>query len=178
MTDEFYAKLRKPHRRRADRPLWFSIAFVAVLMALILGPLVYMVWYTFHWRDYISDISASTTQAYRLGSLEGTVEGEPVSVTGEHMYALYNRLTKRMGKLYREAPEEEPRIALRYSNGATLEVWEIKLEEDAIVAGKREYCVLWRYTSADGKVWVYDNNLDLYRNIWILVCPAQNQPPE
>lgn len=182
MTDEMLAKLRAPTSRHADRPLWLSIAFVAVVSAAILLPMVYMVWYTFHWRDYISAISASTTQAYRFGSLEGTVEGSEVQVTGEHMYALYDRMTGHMGKLYRNAPDEAPRIALQYSDGAALEVWEVKIAQDTAVevgqpdGSRRQYGVLWRFTSAEGEVWIYDTDKELYRNIWILVAPQQNAP--
>lgn len=181
MTEEMLAKIRPPSARYTDRPLWLSICLVAAISAAILLPMVYMVWYTFHWRDYISAISASTSQAYRFGSLEGTVEGNPVQVTGPHMYALYDRLTAHMGKLYRHAPEEAPRIDLQYSSGATLEIWEVSLDEDDAVAigqadsGGRKYHLLWRFTSAEGEVWIYDTDKDLYRNVWILVAPQQNQ---
>ena len=182
MTDEMYAKLQQPRTRYTDRPLWFSIGLVVAITAAILLPLIYMMWYTFHWRDYMSAISASTTYTYRFHSgLAGTVEDKPTLVTDQHMYQLYDLLTEHMSKLYWDAPQEEPLIFLTYGDGATLEVWEIELEKDpAISAGytnslKRKYGVFWRFTSAEGEVWMYDSDLHSYRNVWILVTPSQNQ---
>ena len=181
MTDEMLAKLRPPRTRNTDRPLWLSLGLVVVLSAAIILPMVYTVWYTFHWRDFVSSISASTAYSYRNGGLQGTVDGQPTDVTGPHMYRLYDLLTEHMSKLYRNAPDEPAPIVLRYANGATLEVWEILLEDPDLPdgfgnSGKPKYGVFWRFTSSEGEVWMYDTDLQRYRNVWILVAPSQNQP--
>ncbi len=182
MTDEMYAKLQQPKPPRSDRPLWISLILVTVISAAILLPMIYMMWYTFHWRDFLSAISSSTTYSYRYHTgLQGTVEDELTTVTDQHMYQLYELLTEHMSKLHHKAPEEDPLIFLTYGDGATLEIWEITLEADpAGSAGyqgslKQEYGVFWRFTTSDGEVWMYDTDLQSYRNVWILTAPSQNR---
>ena len=50
------------------------------------------------------------------------------------------------------------------------------LPDGFIDSGRSEYGVFWRFTSAEGEVWMYDTDLQRYHNVWILVTPAQNQP--
>lgn len=180
MTDEMYAKLRKPGTTaRRDHPLGWSLVLAAAIALAVILPLCYMVWYGFHWHAHTAAVSESTKHAYYFGGVQGTVEGEAVTLTVEHTYDLYETLTERMSKLHQQEPADTPAICLVYGDGATLEIWEVALEEtDAVKNGyggtQKQYGVFWRFTSYKGQVWMYDTDQLSYRDLWLLCSPAQN----
>lgn len=182
MTDEMYAKLRKPSQTpRRDRPLWRSVLFAAVLSLLLILPVGYAAWYGFHWHAHTAAVSESTKHAYYFGGLQGTVDGQPVTLTADHTYDLYEILTRSMSKLQREAPAAEPDIRLEYGDGAMLEVWQVTLDEaDAVKNGyggtRKTEGVFWRFTNYEGRVWMYDTDKLRYHDLWIVAAPQQNQP--
>lgn len=154
MTDEMYARLRQPRQRRNYKiPAALCICFV--ILAAVIGLVLYAIWYQYHYRAFVSALSRSTVYAYQNDSLWLEAGDHSRSVTNSAVYLPYNKLIQQPGKLYRTAPDREPDMRLDYGDGAVLLLWAVDLEEGA----RRATGVFWQFTTADGESWLYDTDL-------------------
>lgn len=154
MTDEMYARLRQPRQRKNYRiPMALCLCFVIV--ASVVGLILYAAWYQYHYRAFVSALSRSTVYAYQNDSLWLEAGDRSQAITNSAVYLPYNTLIQQPGKLYRAAPERAPDMRLDYGDGAVLLLWAVELEEGA----RRETGVFWQFTAADGECWLYDTDL-------------------
>ena len=144
--------LSKP--RRISKTALIAICFCV----LFFGGMLYLIGSALHlqttYRNFIYALSDSTVYCYENNCLRAELEGDTVRVTGENAYAVYFLFTKKPGKPRVVAPQEDPHLILDYGDGATLECWSYKMEGSA----RRTYGIFWRFTSAEGKVFLFDTD--------------------
>lgn len=105
-------------------------------------------------KSFVYELSVATVYATENNSLKATQDGKEIRVEHHNAFSIFAQFTKKRAKPQRKAPEENPSLTLDYGNGATLECWEVRLEETAA----RKHGVFWRFTAPDGKIWMYDSD--------------------
>lgn len=153
-----------------------SILKLLIPCLLILLPIAFGIAagirHQFRYRNFLYALSDATVYCSQNNCLKAEQEDETVRVSEENAYALYFLFTKKQAKPRSSAPQEPPAMVLTYGNGAVMECWRQEMEESA----RRTYGIFWRFTSPEGKVWMFDTD-DL--SISILqrrTALSQNEP--
>lgn len=158
----------------------FSIdsRLMASLIAVILvsAPVVWMILSAvIHQRDlkeFVYELSVATVDSTENNTLKAEQDGDVIRVDYHNAFTVFAQFTKKRAKAQSRPPEGDPELVLTYGNGAVLECWEVRLEEFAA----RKHGVFWRFTSPEGKVWMYDSDafsLQLLKNATVL---SRNEP--
>ena len=160
MYEEVVEKKEKPGKE------WklFSVTTLAVLamvfaIALFVGG--YMYYSSF--RTFAGDFSQTTNVNYRKGGATVTTAEESFALSRENIYYIYNAIINAGRGRLGEAPSREPDAVLEYAFGGKLELWEIKLEDDAKEKHGpynpiREYGLFIRYSGMNGYEYAYDTD--------------------
>lgn len=162
----------KPKARRFDVPIVIAILICVALAAPILALIVRSLSYQLSFRSFTAAISDATVYCYEQDSLRAELTEDTVRVGGDNAYLLYALFTDSPAKPRRTVPSEEPDVHLNYGNGATLDCWQVRLEESA----DRWYGVLWRFTDPEGKRWTYDTDDFGLQDVQRLVSMSRNEP--
>lgn len=165
-------KAAKPKSRRFDVPIVIAILICVALATPILALIVRSLSYQLNFRSFTAAISDATVYCYENDSLGAELTEDAVRVSGENAYLLYALFTDSPAKPRRSVPKETPAVHLDYGNGATLDCWQVRLEENA----DRWYGVLWHFTDPEGKRWTYDTDDFGLQDVQRLVSPSQNEP--
>jgi hypothetical protein len=169
-TTDRFAKLKTPKLKRD-----FLLPTVIVLALIVLvatgAPAVYAGWYQLHYRDFVGSISNSTYYAYQNNCLYALQDGEEVLVTGEHNYLLYGIITEEPGKLLKSVPEREADIVLYYGDGGVLELWNVEL---TYASASSSSGVCWRWTDAEGEIWIYNTDNFTFTTVSLATDLAHN----
>ena len=147
------SKARLPKTRR-DYILFAAILLAVALVAFFCTSIGWFLWRHTQFQDFVSALSDSTTYAYENDCLT-TLEGDtPQPADRDDCYPLYILLSDTQGRGWRKVPEEAPLLTLYYGDGAFLELWPVELKGDT----QRETGILFRFTSSQGKIWMYDTD--------------------
>lgn len=163
---------RSSGKHRIDaQPVIPLLICVAVLL-----PFLILVGYAMgqqsQYREFVYALSESTVYCYEHHSLRADLEEDSVRVSGENAYDVYFLFTKKRAKPRLTTPDTEPDLTLDYGDGAVLECWRIKMDQKA----RRSYGIFWRFTSAQGDIWMYDtDDLDLSK-LQRVVALDKNEP--
>lgn len=148
-----YPKTRTSKARR-DYILFAAILLAVALVAFCCLSIGWFLWRHTQFQDFIAALSDSTTYAYENDSLT-TLEGDtPQPADREGCYPLYILLSDAQGRQWHNVPEETPLLTLDYGDGSLLELWPVALKGDT----QRETGILFRFTSSQGQVWIYDTD--------------------
>lgn len=136
-----------------------SQLIVSLIVGLLLvAPVVWMIFsalsHSRNLKAFVYELSLATIYATENDSLKATQDGQTIRVEYNNAFSIFAQFTKKRAKPQRKAPEGTPSLTLDYGNGALLECWEIRLEETAV----RKHGVFWRFTSPDGRIWMYDTD--------------------
>ena len=141
-------------RPRRDFILPGAIALALAVVIFFCGSTGWFLWQKTHYQAFVSTLSDSTVYAYQHNTLTGRTAEGLSSLEGETSYQLYTLLSGRQPKPRRQAPQESPLLTLDYGDGSSLEFWPVELEDNT----QRQTGILWRFTSPEGKVWIYDTD--------------------
>lgn len=155
-----------------DKSLLVPLGILALLLGGIAYAIVSSLGYQLSFRDYLYTLSDATVYCYEHHSLRADYEEQSIRVDGDNAYSVYFLFTKNTPKRRYSTPEGAPDLVLDYGNGAVLECWRIRMEESA----RRSYGVFWRFTSPEGKVWMYDTDGVNLPNVLKLVSLKENEP--
>lgn len=101
-----------------------AVVAIVCITALFIGG--YMYYESF--RTFAGEFSQTTSINYRKGSVEVTTAEENFNLSADNIYFLYSCIINAgRGKLG-EAPKRTPDAVLQYKYGATLELWDVGLE--------------------------------------------------
>lgn len=144
----------KTPKPRRDYILFAAITLAVALVAFCCLSIGWFLWRHTQFQDFIAALSDSTTYAYENDCLT-TLEGDtPQPADRDNCYPLYILLSDAQGRGSRSVPAETPLLTLDYGDGALLELWPVALKGDT----QRETGILFRFTSAQGQVWIYDTD--------------------
>lgn len=151
-------------RQRRDRKLPLLIGLAVALMVPIILLIVYSCNYQFVFRDYIADLSESTTYAYRNGGMVVTdTEGARFAVTGDTVYRLYNRLTEAgPGKVQKALPSQGESMLFGFGDGSWMQVWRVPVENSRIDEDEGLFVC---YQNQRGERYLYDTDMVLFHQI-------------
>ncbi|MBR3950150.1 MAG: hypothetical protein IKJ84_05685 [Oscillospiraceae bacterium] len=150
---------------------------LALLCAALLLPIVLLVgsgmYHQYRYRTFLYALSDATVYCSQNDSLcARQEEAQPLRVTEENAYALYFLFTKKQAKPRYTAPEGSPQLVLDYGSGAVMECWRCKMEESA----RRSYGIFFRFTSPEGKVWMFDTDDLSLSTLQQRLLPEENAP--
>lgn len=150
--------LYDPVRRTAPRKkkgiyLWLCLALSVLLLAAVIIPIAWGAWYQRQFYGFVSDLSESTTYAYRQGRLNATWQGEEKVVTGG-IYGPYRVLSAAgKGQPTSSLPDSPPDVFLDYGDGSTLSFWVTEVNPTQELA--RTEGLLVHYVNQSGEPFTY-----------------------
>lgn len=158
-------------RRTADRsgpknrPLVIVLAICLVATAVLAG----MVWqacrYQVLCRNFVSDLSNSTTYAYEHNSLTITMDGQTYPAARENIHRIYSRIANAGPGRPGKAPTSAPDASLEYGDGSFMDLWTVKMEKSS---ADREYGLFIHYVDQAGETYAYDSD-----RLELLVLPIE-----
>lgn len=151
----------RPGRAPNEKKLALSVLVAVVLLGAVVASFGYIFWYQLRFRAFWSDLSNSTVYAYEQGGASASLHGAAALVQGQDLYDVYTVVVGAgTGKLQGSVPQAGPDIALDYGDGSLLELWEAPVEN-----GIRSIGVLLRYTSQQGKTFIFDTDQFTIREV-------------
>lgn len=139
---------------RGNSQLAASLIAVVLLVVPVLCLILSALNYGRNLKTFVYELSVATIYATEHNTLKATQSGDEIRVEHHNAFTIFAQFTKKRAKPRRKIPEAAPSLTLDYGNGALLECWEIRLEETAA----RRHGVFWRFTTPDGRVWMYDTD--------------------
>ena len=146
--------MARPSKNRRDYVLFAAISLAVAMVVFICASVGWFMWQQSHFQAFVSALSDSTVYAYENNTLTAQENGTAVSLDREAGYQLYILLSDQQGKPRRQVPQEPSMLTLSYGDGGKLELWPVQLQGDT----QRETGILWRFTSSEGTVWIYDTD--------------------
>ena len=151
-----YERVRVCHRSRPRESLLAGGGLLcAGIFAVGATMAVYSCWYQLRFRQFLSDLAASTVYAYQNGTLQIAADGRTLPVGGGPLSPPPPaRAGDGPGRLV-EPPAWMPDAVLTYGDGSSLELWGVELEgyQTNVKEG-----VLLRYVDPAGTVYCYDTD--------------------
>ena len=151
MYEEVTVKENKPKK---EWKLFSLTTLVVVTMVFVISLFVGGDLYYTSFRTFAGEFSQTTSVNYRKGSVTVTTAEESFDLSKKNIYFVYNAIVNAGRGRLGEAPSREPDAVLEYSFGGKLELWEIKLEDNA----EREYGLFIRYCGTNGYDYAYDTD--------------------
>ena len=151
MYEEVTVKENKPKKE------WklFSVTTLAiVIMIAVISLLVGGYLYYSSFRSFAGEFSQTTSVNYRKGNVTVTTAEETFDLSKENIYFVYNAIVNAGRGRLGEAPSRKPDAVLEYTFGGKLELWEVKLEENA----NQEYGLFIRYSGSNDYEYAYDTD--------------------
>lgn len=143
-----YANIKREKQKSKDKVLWSLLALVLCLTAIAIASVVWFLGYHGRFTDFVGNLSASTTYAYKNDCLIAKVNGRTFKLSEDNMYGIYAYLSlNKSGRESKKIPEGEP-VELDYGNNTTLRLWDIPIE------GGRHYLFI-QYTDINGGIYSY-----------------------
>ncbi len=142
----------KQQKRQKDIGIVIACAAAVAAVALVFG---IFLWYTNgqnRYRQYISDLSDSTTFAYSNGVLTVTDGGDTYVVDDDNIYKFYQLVTTAgRDRVLRSTPSSEPDMLLDFGDGSSACVWDITVR--TFSGTKASSCIC--YVNPDGRRYIY-----------------------
>ena len=143
-----YANIKKNDQKHKDTLFWSIVALVLCLTAIVIASVVWFLGYHGRFTDFVGNLSASTTYAYKNDCLIAKAGGKTYKVSEENMYGIYAYLSlNKSGRESKKIPEGEP-VELDYGNNTMLRLWDIPLE-----GGRHNLFI--QYTDIQGNIYSY-----------------------
>lgn len=148
MYEEVIEVKEKPRKEwRLFSVTGLAVVAIVCITALFIGG--YMYYGSF--RTFVGEFSQTTSINYRKGSVEVTTAEENFNLSTKNIYFVYNCIINAGRGRLGEAPGRTPDAVLKYKYGATLELWDVGLEN-----GKPG--VFIRYRGANDYEYAYDTD--------------------
>lgn len=151
MYEEITVKERQPKKE------WklFSVTGIAVVVMLF-TIMLFVGGYLYYgsFRTFAGEFSQATSVNYRKGGVTVTTEEETFKLTEDNIYFVYNCIINAGRGRIAEVPQRQPDAVLEYTFGGKLELWEMKLENNAT----QEYGLFIRYCGMNGYEYAYDTD--------------------
>ena len=160
-----YQQVRSRPGRRKDRGLWLALAICLLVLLLAAAPILWSGWYQLRYRDFISDLSASTASASAPAALRAAPAAQAVHIPPDTAYTIDGEIVSAGAGRLGKAPEEAPAAVLDYGDGSRMEFWSVKLVNPS---NGREYGLFLRYTNQEGQTYAFDtdqSSLDKMRQL-------------
>ncbi len=170
-----YERIGTRRRTKGELPLCLGVGLCVLLLLAVLIPIVWSGHYQWRYWGYFSDLSDSTTYAYRHGSLQvQRPEGSTLAEGAELIYGPYQLVVGAGRGRAVEPPDAPPDVLLTYGDGSTLALWRTRLTgyQDTL----REYGLLLHYVNQEGRSFTYDTD-KLTLEAMELVLPPVGDPP-
>lgn len=167
-----YQAVQRYRNSKGNRSLWLWLAACLLVCAVVIGVMIWGYWFQMRFRAFVSDLSDSTTYAYRNDCLRAEIDGVSVRVTGENMYQIYNAIVSAGPGRLGSAPDEAPAALLDYGDGSRMEVWSVRLVNSST---DLEYGLFLRYTGPEGSVYAYDTDQLALSAVTHCLSPYCNQ---
>lgn len=154
-------------KRRSDTGLLIAICIPIVIACMIGGSVLYFYHCERQYKNFIKELSASTTYAYKHNGIivSGTPEtlaliGNPgldsFTVTSDKVYKPYQLLSSGGQGLPRyRLPKQDADLTIDYPDGSILQIWNVPVKNAATDDG---YGILIRFQNVAGKTYSYDTD--------------------
>lgn len=154
-------------KRRSDTGLFFAICIPIVIFCILAGSILYFYHCERQYKNFIKELSASTTYAYNhsgivvSGSPETfVVTGNPAqdsfTVSGDMVYRPYQLLSSGgQGRPRYRIPKQEADLTIDYQDGNILQIWSVPVKNASTDDG---YGILIRFRDSEGNTYSYDTD--------------------
>ena len=161
-----YEKVMPPREHRRDRMLITWIVLAAVFFTVVLIPIVGAARYQRSFQKFVLELTEDIRFARRNASAQSLGEGGIMEVSEDAMERLFSFLVDAgPGKPQKEPPDSEL-VTLYFGNGASISFRYTEITEETRRNDDGTYVA---YTSADGREYVYDNDLLPFESIYALL---------
>lgn len=151
----------KPKGRKTKRDVLLAVSVIAFIVILCVTtlPLAQMIKMGHDYRKYVDAFTDSLTDARKKGGLtatwgpQGDFMWRLTNDQGSHLYTVL--LDAGMGKPQKEMPDREDSLFLTFPDGAVMSLWRTEITERS---RERDIGLFVRFTSNDGRVWMYDTD--------------------
>ncbi len=146
--NDLYANIKRKEPKHKDKLFLGATALALCLMAAAIISVIWFLGYHGRFTDFVGNLSASTTYAFKNDCLTAKVKGRTFKLSEENMYGIFTYLSlNKSGRESKKIPEGDP-VELDYGNGTMLRLWDIPVEDG------RHYLYI-QYTDIKGKIYAY-----------------------
>lgn len=150
-----YESVKRRKTYGVNLPLLAWLIPCLLVMAIVVGLLIWGWKYHTDYRDFLTDYSDSTHYAYIHNSMQAQINGQSHTVLRENIYTTYAAITSRGSGRVRKPPKEAPEAVLTFGDGSYMELWmvDIKNATNGVTRG-----LLVSYVNPEGKRYSYDSD--------------------